>query len=150
MDQEFLPPHARPRVYQIAEYASERPESDVEKTEHGGPVAAAALHEVREIFNIVGTEDAVDGEFGAEGAEVSAREDERLGGDDDGEGIAEGGFDDDFAASGVEHFLFANLGFVSEACGSLGFHGFEAEFLLIVAAAAAVGTLGASGCFVCQ
>lgn len=144
VDEGFFAPNARPFVDQVAEDASEGAEDDVEEAEHGGPVAAAALFEGGEVLDVVGAEDAVDGEFGAEGAEVAAGQDEGLRGEDDREGFAERGLDDDFAAGGVEHLLFGDVGLVSETSGLLGFDGFEAELLLIAAA----GAVGAGGCFV--
>lgn len=150
MDEKLLAPYARPRVDEVAEHASQRAEDDVEETEHGRPVAAPTLLEGREVLDVVCAEDAVDGEFGAEGAEVSASLDERLRGQDDGEGFAEGGLDNDFTASRVEHLLFADLGFVGEASDLLRLHGFESELLFVVGAAASAWAVRASGRFVCQ
>lgn len=149
MDEELLAPYARPLIDQVAEHTSERTEDDVEKTEHRSPVAATTLFEGGEILDVVCAEDAVDGEFAAEGAEIGACLDEGLSGEDDGESLAEGGFDDDFAASGVEHLLFSDLGFVGKASDLLRLHGFEPELLFIVGATAATGAVGASGGSIC-
>ena len=103
-------PHALTRsahtaVHEIREQASSRAADDVEEAEHGGPAARARLAEFGEVFQVVGAEDGVDGELGAEGAEVAGGSGEGLEGEQDGEEGAEGGFDDDFAAGGVEHCL---------------------------------------------
>lgn len=141
VDPHLLAPDAGVRVDEIADDAAQGAEDDVEEAEHGGPVAGARLPERGEVLLVVGAEDAVDGEFAAEGAEVAAAQDERLEGEDDGQGFAEGGFDDDLAARGVEHLLFAYLDFVREPSDLFGLDGLEAEFLL-AAVAWAVGPCG--------
>ena len=146
MDQDLLAPHACSRVDEIAYHTSQGSEHDVQKTEHGGPIAAAALLEGWEILEVVRAEDAVDSEFGAKGAEVGTPLDERLGGEDDREGLAEGGFDNNLASGGVEHLLLPNLGFVCETSRLLGLDGFVTKFLLCAVA----GAIGACCCFVCE
>ncbi len=68
-----------------------------------------------EVLEVVGTQDGVDGQFGAEGAEVAAAGDEGLEREDSRHCFLEAGFADDFAPRDIEHLLFANLGFVVKA-----------------------------------
>lgn len=143
MDQDLLAPHAGPLVQLITDDSSEWAEDDVQETEHGSPIAGAGLLERREVFEVVGAKDTVNGKFGTKGTEVAAACDEGLGGEDDGKSVAEGGFDDNLAASSVEHLLFANLCFMSETFRLLGLYGLEAELLFVVAAVArAIGAVG--------
>ena len=143
VNQVLFPPHVRAPVDEIREDAPEGSEDDVQEAEHGGPVAAAALLEGGEVLQVVGAQDAVDGELGAEGAEVASPRHERLHREDDFQEFLARGFDDDFAAGGVEHLLFADLGFVRESCRLFGLGGFEAELFLgtTVRATAARGGL---------
>ena len=65
-------------VDDVANKATRWPSNDVEKTEHSCPPTATSLTEVREILEIVGAKDGVDGELTAERAEVRSRKCERL------------------------------------------------------------------------
>lgn len=144
VNRDFFAPDTEVWVDEVADHTSQGAEDHVQEAEHGGPVAGAGLSEGREILEVVCAEDAVDGEFAAKGAEVGAALDEGLRREDDWEGLAEGGFDDDFAAGGVEHLLLVDLGFAGEPSRLLGLDGFKAKFLL-----GAVGwAAGACGGFV--
>ena len=111
VDQSFLAPHSGSSVQIVGDDASQGSEHDVEETEHGGPVARAGLLELGEVLEVVGAEDGVDGKFGAEGAKVASGGHEGLQREDNGHCLLECWLDDDFAASSVEHLLFADLGF---------------------------------------
>lgn len=141
MDKGLLAPHAHPWVDKIADHASQGTEYDVEQTEHSSPIPAPCLLERREVLDVVGAEDAVDGEFGAERAEVGAASDESLEREDNREGFAERGLDDNFAAGGVKHLLFSYLSFVCESFWLFRLDGFEAEFLFCAVVAGAVCAL---------
>ena len=130
MEQELLAPDARAPIQAIGDDATEGAENDVEQAEHGGPVAGAGLAEGGEVGEVVGAEDAVDGELGPEGAEVAAGEHERLQGEDHGHGFLEGGLDDHFAAGRVQHVLFGDLGLVVRDRTGVFARRLEAEFLL--------------------
>lgn len=119
VDEVLLAPDAGAGVDGVGEEAAQGAEGDVEQAEHGGPAAGARLPEGGEVFEVVGAEDGVDGELGAEGAEVAAAGDEGLQGEDDGHRLLEAGFADDLAAGDVEHLLLADLGFVVEAALAL-------------------------------
>ncbi len=80
----FLAPDAGTGIDGVGEEAAERAEHNVQETEHGGPAAGAGLTKGFEVFEVVGAEDGVDGQFGAEGAEVAAGGDEGLQGENDG------------------------------------------------------------------
>ena len=129
----FFAPDARVRVQCVGDKTACGPESHVQKTEHGGPTPRSRLTQRFEILEVVGAEDGVDGEFGAEGTEVVHRGHEGLEGEDDGHGFFEGGFLDDFAAGDVEHLLFADLGLavVGDAAG--GAFGVEDHLCVVVA-----------------
>ena len=111
----LLAPDAGAGVDGVGEETAEGAEDDVQETEHGGPATGAGLTEGFEVLEVVGTEDGVDRQFGAEGAEVAAAGDEGLEGEDDGHCFLEAGFADDFAAGDIEHLLFAHLSFVVKA-----------------------------------
>lgn len=111
----FLAPDTGAGVDGVGEETAKGAEDDVQETEHGGPATGAGLTECFEVLEIVGAEDGVDRQFGAEGAEVAAAGDEGLEGEDHWQCFLEAGFADDFAAGDIEHLLFANLGFVVKA-----------------------------------
>ncbi len=115
VDEVLLAPDAGAGVEGVGEETAEGAEDDVQEAEHGGPATGARLAKGFEVLDVVGAQDGVDGEFGAKGAEVAAAGDEGLQGEDNGHCFLEGGFADDFAASDVEHLLFADLGFVIKA-----------------------------------
>jgi len=108
----LLPPHAAALVDDVREDPAGGSEEDVQQPEHGRPSPAAGLAERFEVLEVVGAQDGVDGELGAEGAQVAAHGDEALEGEDDGEGFFESGFADDLPARRVQHLLLADLGFV--------------------------------------
>lgn len=112
VQQHLLAPDAGAGVNEVGDDAAERTADDVEEAEHGGPVARAGLAEGGEVLHVVGTQDGIDGQFGAERAEIPAGEDEGLEGEDDVHRFAEGRLDDDLAAGGVQHLLLADLCFV--------------------------------------
>ena len=115
----FLPPNIGLAVDEVGEHTAHGSEENIEKTEHGSPISGAGLAELREILNVVGTKDRVDGELGAEGAEVAAGRDHGLQGEDNGHGFLKGGLDDDFTSGSLEHGLLADLGFVVEGARGL-------------------------------
>jgi hypothetical protein len=122
MQKGFLRPHGvRVVVCNVADDAAQRPPDDVHETEHRGPVACLLGVEGGELLGVVGAENAVDGELGAEGAEVGGAGDDCLGREAYEENVFEGGLLDDFAAGCVEDLLFADLGFgVAEFVGGVG------------------------------
>ncbi|KAA8576641.1 hypothetical protein EYC84_006730 [Monilinia fructicola] len=65
-------------VEEVGEHAAEGAEDDVEEAEGGGVAAAAGFAEGGEVVEVVGAEDAVDCELGAEGAEVAGGDEEGL------------------------------------------------------------------------
>ena len=67
---------------------------------------------MREVFEVVGAEDGVDGEFGAEGAKVAGTGYKGLRGEEDGEGASPRWLLDDFAAGGVQEGFGGEVGFV--------------------------------------
>lgn len=111
----LLAPDAGAGVDEVGEEAADGPEGDVEEAEHGGPAPGARLAQRLEVLDVVGAQDGVDGQLGAEGAEVAAAGDERLHGEDDGHGFLEAGLLDNLPARDVEHLLAANLGFAVKA-----------------------------------
>ena len=100
-----------------------------------------------EVGHVVGAEDAVDGELGAEGAEITTGQHERLQGEDDGYGFFEGGLDDDFAAGRIQHVLFGDLSLVVSDGTGMFARRLEAEFLLRVEVGGARGAGGGDGGF---
>ena len=131
VQEHLLAPDAGTGIDEVGDDAAERAEDDVEEAEHGGPVAGPGLAEGGEVLDVVGAQDGVDGQFGAKGAEVAAREDEGLQGEDDVHGFAEGRFDHDLAPGGVQHLLLADLRFVVE--GTVALVGRRELQLLVVA-----------------
>ena len=129
----FLPPDARVRVQCVGYQTPRGAEGHVQQPKHSGPASRPRLPQRFEILEVVGAEDGVDGEFGAEGTEVVHGGHEGLEGEDDGHGFFEGRFLDDFAAGDVEHLLFADLGFavVGDAAG--GAFGVEDHLCVVVA-----------------
>ena len=109
----FAPDGARAAVEGVGEEAAGGAADDVEEAEHGGPVAGLGLVEfgVLELRLVVGAQDAVDRELGAEGAEVACRRDQGLEAEDYRHGVAEGWLLDHLAAGCVQHGLGAELGF---------------------------------------
>ena len=78
VDEVFLAPNAGTGVYGVGEETAKGATCDVQETEHGGPAAGAGLTESFEVLEVVGAEDGVDGQFGAEGTEVASAGDEGL------------------------------------------------------------------------
>ena len=115
VDEVLLAPDAGAGVDGVGQKPAHGPEGNVQETEHGGPATGAGLTERFEVFQVVGAEDGVDGQFRAEGAEVAGAGDEGLEGEDDGHCFLERGFADNFAPCDIKHLLLANLGFVVEA-----------------------------------
>ena len=74
----FLAPDARAGVDGVGQETADGAEGDVEETEHGGPATGAGLTEGFEVFEVVSAQDGINGQFGAEGAEVAAAGDEGL------------------------------------------------------------------------
>lgn len=103
VDPEFLGPQVAvgPAEDEVGEEAARGARDDVEQTEHGGPLAGRGLAELREVLEVVGAEDGVDGELAAEGADVRRHEHDGLEGAGDAEGFLGRGFDDHF----VLHFV---------------------------------------------
>ena len=131
-------------VSEVRGEAAKGPEDDVEQAEHGGPVAGALQAEGVEIGEVVGAEDAIDGELGAEGAEVAAGGDEGLGAGADVQDFAHGRLPDDFAFGRVHHLVGGKASFVvGEAAGGDVARGDDVFFL--VAGARRVGLVGAHG-----
>ncbi len=141
VEEDLLAPDAGAAVGEVGDDAAERAEDDVEEAEHGGPVAGAGLAEGGEVLDVVGAQDGVDGQLAAKGAEVAARDDERLEGEDDLHRFAEARLDHDLAAGRVQHLLLADLCFVVEGSAAL-VGGGELELLLV---AGCGWTLGAGG-----
>lgn len=112
VDPDLLAPDVAVAVDDVGDDAAGGAEGDIEEAEHGGPAAGAGLKEVGEVLDVVGAEDGIDGELGAERAEVATCQDEGLRAEDDGHGFFEAGFLDDLAAGGVKHLLLPNLGLV--------------------------------------
>lgn len=92
---------------------------------------------VGELFSVVGAEDAVDGELGAEGAEVAGSEDDGLGREADFGDLAPGRLLHHFASCCVEHFSLARLRFWVVECAAGG-----VDFLVLVAEASRGGGAG--------
>lgn len=111
VQQDLLAPKAERAVCIVRDKTTKRTENNVEKTEHGGPVARVLESELQ-VCGVVVSEDAVDTEFAAEGAEVADSEDESLRRENNGEGFLERRLLDDFAADRVEHLSFSHLCFV--------------------------------------
>jgi len=65
-------------VDDISDNTTDGSEDDVEETEHGRPVSGALLAEVREVLEVVSTEDGVDRELGTESAEIAEGDHEGL------------------------------------------------------------------------
>ena len=78
VDEALLPPDTGAGVDGVGYETAEGAEHDVQETEHGGPATGAGLTERFEVLEVVGAQDGVDGQFGAEGAEVAAAGDEGL------------------------------------------------------------------------
>lgn len=112
VDPDLLAPDVAVAVDDVGDDAAGGAEGHVEEAEHGRPAPGAGLLEIGEVLGVVGAEDGVDGELGAEGAEVAACQDQGLRTQDHGESFFKAGLLDDFAAGGVEHLLLSNLGFV--------------------------------------
>ena len=90
----------------VGDEAAEGPAHDVQEPEHGGPVPGFLGRQRRvELRAVVVAEDGVDGELGAEGAEVAGCDYEGLRAGEDGKAFLEGGLADDFAFCGVKHLL---------------------------------------------
>ena len=127
----LLRPHAAPRppVRHVRREAAQRPRHAVQKAEHGGPVARLLEAELGEVLHVVVSEDAVDGELGAERAEVARGGDERVLAEHDAQDGGEGGLLDDFPAGGVylcevERGAFLGFGVGVGGCGWLPVVGF--------------------------
>ena len=140
VDEDLLAPDVGVAVDEVGDDAAEGPEDDVEEAEHGRPATGAGLFQGGEVFDVVGTQDGVDGQLGAKGAEVGACGHEGLRADNDRNGLFETGLDDDFAPRGVEHLLLADLRFmvvVRRVFAS----GFVADFLGATVRAARAGAV---------
>lgn len=61
VDEVFLAPHVGFSIDEVGNDAAQRSERDVEQPKHGGPIASAGLAELREILDVVGAEDGVNG-----------------------------------------------------------------------------------------
>lgn len=123
----------------VADDASCWAEKNVEKPEHGGPLTRGGLGERGEAVHVVRAEDGVDCELAAEGAGVGQREHEALQGEEDADGLAEGG--------GLDDLGFGDL----DLPGGLGFEGRDGAFggfFLVRVEFAAVGGGGVGG--LCQ
>ena len=103
VQQDLLRPHAVARVAvgKVRDVPAERARDAVEQAEHGGPVAGDLERHGGEVVHVVVAQDAVDAEFGAEGAEVACGWDESLEGEHGAEDALEGGLLDDFGCGGV-------------------------------------------------
>jgi hypothetical protein len=112
VQERFLRPHGvGVIVCDVADDAAQRPPDYVHETEHRGPIAGLLDGEGGELFGVVGAENTVYGELGAEGAEVGGACDDCLGRETDSCDVFEGWLLDNFAARCVEDLLFADLGF---------------------------------------
>lgn len=133
MQKDLLAPDlTRLGVEEIGHQASRRTTDDVQKTEHSSPATGTSLAEGLEVLKVVASEDGVDGQLGAEGAEVADRDNGGLWAEDNGHAFVEGGLDDYFTAGDGEHLLLAHGGFLIEgavlgACDV----GFLVQFLLV-------------------
>jgi len=111
----LLVPHASSlAVDEISDKAACGTGGDVQETEHCCPSPSTSLAELREIVEVVGTEDRIDSELGTEGAEVAEGDDGGLWGEDHGHCFLERGLDNDLSTGGIEHLLLRHAGFVVE------------------------------------
>jgi len=109
-------------IQQIADDATEGTEKRVHETKHGSPVQGCRGTEtglqVREVGGIVGSQNAVDCEFRAEGAEVASAEDQCLRRGAHLQDLAKGGLLDDLATRRLEHLRLAHLCLVVPECAT--------------------------------
>lgn len=97
-------------VDEVGKNTTERTENNVEKTEHGSPVALVLKAErFSEVLLVIPAEDGVDGKFGAEGAEVAGASDKSLHREAHFQDFAEGWLLDDLALGSLDHLLATNV-----------------------------------------
>lgn len=75
MQPRFLAPRACAAIHEIGNNTSQRTKHDIQQAEHSCPATGTGLSEVFEVLEIIRAENGIDGEFGAEGAEVAGGDD---------------------------------------------------------------------------
>ena len=125
----LAPERARVPVDGVAEGAARGAEDEVQEPEHGGPGPGAGLAELGEGLGVVGSQDRVDAEFGAEGAEVGDAEGEGRERQDGLCGALDRRLFDQFPARGGEEVIFLRLrlGVVALAAGGVELDGVVGE-----------------------
>ena len=78
VDEVLLAPDTGTGVNGVGYETAKGAAHDVQETEHGRPATGAGLTKCFEVLKVVGAQDGVDGQFGAEGAEVAAACDKGL------------------------------------------------------------------------
>ncbi len=104
-------------VEQVRHGAAQRPRGEVEEAEHGGPVGRARLAETGEVLEIVGRQDAVDGQLSAEGAAVAEDVEPSLRRRRHTHDLGECRLDDDLALRRVDHLIRGEDGLVASNAG---------------------------------
>lgn len=108
----FGPGRAGFAVDVVSHDATDGAEDHVEETKHGSPVATSGLAERLEVLKVVCTQDGVDRQLCAEGAEVAGGCDESLHRENNRYGFLEGRLLNNLASRSVEHLLLWEDGFV--------------------------------------
>lgn len=99
-------------VQQVGDDAAQGPGDEVEEAEHGGPVGRLGLAQRREVLEVVGRQDRVDGQLAAEGAGVAQHLHPRLRAEEDLHGLAERGLRDHLALGGLDQLVLGQHGLV--------------------------------------
>ena len=150
MDPELLSPHIRPGVDGIRDDPADGPECHVQKPEHGRPTPRSGLAQRGEILEVVCPQDGINSKLSAKGAEITARRDEGLRGENDRQGFFQGRVDDNFAARNVEHGLLAELVFVIVAPSASFPRALVVEFFAHTIAVRRAAEALEVACLVCQ
>lgn len=113
MQHDLFAPHATGiAIREIADESTQRPGHNVEETKHGSPVSVFLQREFGEVLVIVIAQNAINGQLGAEGAEIACAGNKGLEGEENTCSFFECRFLNNLALGDLDHLLGTNLDFI--------------------------------------